>query len=222
MTPADFRRFVEDIASARRLRPRRRSCSAAIISDQIRGSIFRPMRRWQRAEAMVAAYVEAGFTKIHLDTSMGCARRARGARRRRRRRARRAPRGGRRSGRATRAVGAARLRHRHRGPDARRRDACLGRRSRSRRPRRRWQRSLRTARPLPRAGIGDAFERVIALVVQPGVEFDHERVVAYEPARAKALDGVLERERSIVFEAHSTDYQPPELLQALVATASRS
>ena len=26
-----------------------------------------------RAEAMVAAYVEAGFGKIHLDASMGCA-----------------------------------------------------------------------------------------------------------------------------------------------------
>src|SRR5207248_7234747 len=25
-----------------------------------------------KAEAMVAAYVEAGFAKIHLDTSMGC------------------------------------------------------------------------------------------------------------------------------------------------------
>ena len=26
----------------------------------------------RRAEAMVVAYVEAGFSKIHLDTSMGC------------------------------------------------------------------------------------------------------------------------------------------------------
>ena len=43
-----------------------------------------------RAEAMVAAYVEAGFEKIHLDTSMGCAGEPNGARRRIDRGARRA------------------------------------------------------------------------------------------------------------------------------------
>jgi tagatose-1,6-bisphosphate aldolase non-catalytic subunit AgaZ/GatZ len=26
-----------------------------------------------RAETMIAAFAEAGFTKLHLDTSMGCA-----------------------------------------------------------------------------------------------------------------------------------------------------
>jgi D-tagatose 6-phosphate 4-epimerase len=57
---------------------------------------------------------------------------------------------------------------------------------------------------------------VIALAVQPGVEFDHRRVLDYEQAKAKRLSGVLDAEPTIVFEAHSTDYQSPAALAALV------
>ena len=67
------------------------------------------------------------------------------------------------------------------------------------------------------AGIAHTFERVIALVVQPGVEFDHRRVLDYEQAKAKPLSGVLDAEPTIVFEAHSTDYQSPAALAALVS-----
>jgi D-tagatose-1,6-bisphosphate aldolase subunit GatZ/KbaZ len=67
-----------------------------------------------------------------------------------------------------------------------------------------------------RAGVSDAFERVIALVVQPGVEFGHTDVVAYQPQRAVALAGSLRELPGVVFEAHSTDYQPDECLAALV------
>ncbi len=66
------------------------------------------------------------------------------------------------------------------------------------------------------AGAGSAFERVIALVVQPGVEFGHESVVAYDPPRARALSDALVQLPGLVFEAHSTDYQPPDRLAALV------
>jgi D-tagatose-1,6-bisphosphate aldolase subunit GatZ/KbaZ len=48
------------------------------------------------------------------------------------------------------------------------------------------------------------------------VEFDHERVVAYEPAQAVELAQVLDGQAQLVFEAHSTDYQQPEALCALV------
>jgi D-tagatose-1,6-bisphosphate aldolase subunit GatZ/KbaZ len=53
-------------------------------------------------------------------------------------------------------------------------------------------------------------------VVQPGVEFDEWSVVDYEPGRTVALQSVLSHEPGIVFEAHSTDYQTPERLAALV------
>jgi D-tagatose-1,6-bisphosphate aldolase subunit GatZ/KbaZ len=72
-------------------------------------------------------------------------------------------------------------------------------------------------RAFARQGIDGAFARVIAIVVQPGVEFDHDRVALYDPLKALRLATVLEREPALVFEAHSTDYQPPELLTALVA-----
>ena len=62
----------------------------------------------------------------------------------------------------------------------------------------------------------DAWSRVIALVVQPGVEFDHEHVVDYQPEKAQALSSVLGLASNLVFEAHSTDYQQPESLAALV------
>lgn len=65
-------------------------------------------------------------------------------------------------------------------------------------------------------GLAGAWERVIALVVQPGVEFDHDRVVDYSPARAQRLSVRLEKLPNLVFEAHSTDYQSEAALTALV------
>ena len=67
-----------------------------------------------------------------------------------------------------------------------------------------------------RHGLQSAWERVIALVVQPGVEFDQDRVVAYVSAKAQRLSACLAAEPQLVFEAHSTDYQTPEALAALV------
>jgi D-tagatose-bisphosphate aldolase class II non-catalytic subunit len=66
------------------------------------------------------------------------------------------------------------------------------------------------------AGAGAAFERVIAVVVQPGVEFDDQKVVVYEPDRARRLSATLAEMPGLVFEAHSTDYQPPDKLARLV------
>lgn len=62
----------------------------------------------------------------------------------------------------------------------------------------------------------DAWQRVIALVVQPGVDFDHSSVHDYDPAAASALADFLEQQPRIVFEAHSTDYQRESGLHALV------
>lgn len=65
-------------------------------------------------------------------------------------------------------------------------------------------------------GLAGAWDRVIAAVVQPGVEFDHDKVVDYEPEKVKALSSAIETVDHIVYEAHSTDYQTPAALAALV------
>lgn len=64
-------------------------------------------------------------------------------------------------------------------------------------------------------GLTDAFDRVIAMVVQPGVEFGHSDVIPYDPAMAKPLTD-WRRSQTVLFEAHSTDYQSATALAALV------
>jgi len=66
-----------------------------------------------------------------------------------------------------------------------------------------------------RAGIQPAWERVTAVVVQPGVEFGDEFVLPYQPKAAQDLARFIQRQ-PLVFEAHSTDYQAREALRALV------
>lgn len=64
--------------------------------------------------------------------------------------------------------------------------------------------------------LSSAWERVIAMVVQPGVDFDHSDVHHYDPKAAAALSDFIETQPRIVFEAHSTDYQTEASLHALV------
>ncbi|MGP8223371.1 MAG: D-tagatose-bisphosphate aldolase, class II, non-catalytic subunit, partial [Acidimicrobiales bacterium] len=167
-----------------------------------------------QAEAMVAAYVAAGYEKIHIDTSMGC------------------------QGEpdhlpdAVTAERAARLAV---VAEAAAADA-------TRRPRyvigtevpvpggavaaiehlevTRPEAAAATFEAHKRAfaavGAEAAFEAVIALVAQPGVEFDDRNVVVYQPERARELSAALTEMPGLVFEAHSTDYQPPECLARLV------
>jgi len=65
-------------------------------------------------------------------------------------------------------------------------------------------------------GLSQAWTRVIAIVVQPGVEFDHRKVIDYDRAKAVRLRSALDDQPHVVFEAHSTDYQTPAALKALV------
>jgi D-tagatose-1,6-bisphosphate aldolase subunit GatZ/KbaZ len=65
-------------------------------------------------------------------------------------------------------------------------------------------------------GMTDVFSRVIALVVQPGVEFGNENVVIYQPEKAESLSRLLDVQRDLVYEAHSTDYQGRAPLRRLV------
>jgi len=69
---------------------------------------------------------------------------------------------------------------------------------------------------LAAVGLGEAWPRVIGLVVQPGVEFDHYKVVDYRPELAGSLSALAAAQPHLLYEAHSTDYQTPENLRALV------
>ncbi|MFB0517062.1 MAG: D-tagatose-bisphosphate aldolase, class II, non-catalytic subunit [Candidatus Neomarinimicrobiota bacterium] len=61
-----------------------------------------------------------------------------------------------------------------------------------------------------------AWERVVAVVVQPGVEFGDAMVIEYDRVRAKDLSSFIENDDQLVYEAHSTDYQTGEALRQMV------
>ena len=62
-------------------------------------------------------------------------------------------------------------------------------------------------------GLSAAWERVIGLVVQPGVEFGDEVVFNYDRSKANSLSSALPKHPYLAYEAHSTDYQPASALQ---------
>jgi D-tagatose-1,6-bisphosphate aldolase subunit GatZ/KbaZ len=66
------------------------------------------------------------------------------------------------------------------------------------------------------AGLEAAVERVLAVVVQPGVEFGDTAVFAYRPERAIELAALPGDVPGLAYEAHSTDYQTEDALRALV------
>jgi D-tagatose-1,6-bisphosphate aldolase subunit GatZ/KbaZ len=207
MTPRDFRRFVLHIATEQGVA----HSDVLLGGDHLGPNAWRHLAAAQamaKAEVMVALYVEAGFRKIHLDCSMSCAddptplpepQIA---------------------ARAVRLCLAAEQAWRSAADHSEPPVYVIG-----------------TEVPVPggahetldelavttpeaaaatlalhreafeRAGLGAAWSRVIAMVVQPGVEFDHHKVIDYQPEKARALSAFIAREPQLVFEAHSTDYQ---------------
>ncbi|WP_405306869.1 class II D-tagatose-bisphosphate aldolase non-catalytic subunit [Methanobrevibacter sp.] len=65
-------------------------------------------------------------------------------------------------------------------------------------------------------GFDDAWDNIIAVVVQPGVEFSNVDVHLYDKSKAKLLSDVLNDYPNLVFEGHSTDYQPRNKLKEMV------
>ena len=65
-------------------------------------------------------------------------------------------------------------------------------------------------------GLEDAWERVSALVVQPGVEFGNDFIIDYDREQAAALSGFIDDYPGMTFEAHSTDYQKKSALREMV------
>lgn len=65
-------------------------------------------------------------------------------------------------------------------------------------------------------GMTSRWEDVIAVVVQPGVEFGDKDIHQYDRNAASELCEALKRHPNVVFEGHSTDYQPPKKLREMV------
>jgi D-tagatose-1,6-bisphosphate aldolase subunit GatZ/KbaZ len=214
MTPADFAAFVRAIAERAGL-PRDR---VLLGGDHLGPNCWQELpaeRAMEKADELVDRYVAAGFRKIHLDCSMPCADdppelAADVVARRAARLCAVAERAWDRAGGEPPVYvvgtevpvpgGASETIHRLAvtRPEAARSTLDAHRKA------------------FAAAGLDPAWPRVVGLVVQPGVEFDHRQVVDYRAEDAQALSRFIEAEPHIVFEAHSTDYQTPDNLAALV------
>jgi len=62
----------------------------------------------------------------------------------------------------------------------------------------------------------EVWDNVIAVVVQPGVEFGDDVVHEYNREAAAELANAIKKYPNIVFEGHSTDYQTPQALKEMV------
>lgn len=65
-------------------------------------------------------------------------------------------------------------------------------------------------------GVEDGMKDVVAVVVQPGVEFGDDQVFLYDHDAATNLCAALGEFPEVCFEGHSTDYQSAECLKAMV------
>ena len=207
MTPAAFRGFLEGIAAAEGVAAGR----LILGGDHLGPNPWRRLAADQamdRARAMVAAYVEAGFSKIHLDASMPCGGEVLAEEEMAERAAELAL-VAERAGRGlayvigtevpvpggetevvdhlavTAPAAVARVVELHRAAFARR-------------------------------GLGSVMDRVVAVVVQPGVDFGNAQLVAFKPDGATGLAAAVPGLGGPVYEAHSTDYQDGAALRALV------
>jgi len=64
--------------------------------------------------------------------------------------------------------------------------------------------------------LGSAWRRVIAVVAQPGVEFADNALFQYDRRAAAELSQLIEGYDQLIYEAHSTDFQTRDALKALV------
>jgi D-tagatose-1,6-bisphosphate aldolase subunit GatZ/KbaZ len=210
MTPADFVRYVRQIAQE----------NGSPFENIILGGDHLGPSVWQaepaevammRAETLVRDYVEAGFVKIHLDCSMRLADDPEGAldvevsAKRTAELARIAEK-----------VGDENLRY------------VIGTEVPVPGGATEHEESVRvtkvedvrqtvevTREAFFHEGLQATWERVIAIVVQPGVEFGDDFVLPYRPVAAWKLSQFIESQ-PVVYEAHSTDYQTCQALKDLV------
>jgi D-tagatose-1,6-bisphosphate aldolase subunit GatZ/KbaZ len=65
-------------------------------------------------------------------------------------------------------------------------------------------------------GLQEVLQRIIALVVSPGVEFNDKMIFPYNRLKTESLSRFIEDIPGMVYEAHSTDYQTPHSLRQMV------
>ncbi len=63
---------------------------------------------------------------------------------------------------------------------------------------------------------GLSFDDIVAVVIQPGVEFADDSVCEYNPEKAQEIVSELKNYDNLIFEGHSTDYQTKECLWEMV------
>lgn len=65
-------------------------------------------------------------------------------------------------------------------------------------------------------GLDEAWNRVVGVVVQPGVEFSDDHIFEFRPEKTEELSQSILEYDHLVYEAHSTDYQTENMLGKLV------
>ncbi|HOJ12735.1 MAG TPA: class II D-tagatose-bisphosphate aldolase, non-catalytic subunit [Clostridiales bacterium] len=65
-------------------------------------------------------------------------------------------------------------------------------------------------------GLSSVLQRIVGVVVQTGVEFGDNAICEYNRNTASQLIAALKRHPGLVFEGHSTDYQTPYKLKQMV------
>ena len=65
-------------------------------------------------------------------------------------------------------------------------------------------------------GLKEAWERVIAVVVQPGVDFGNSDIHEYDSSKTTKLIKKIRQKENLAYEAHSTDYQKKDSLKKMV------
>lgn len=210
MTPENYANFVKSIAAKAGLTAER----LVLGGDHLGPLVWQNEEEgpaMQKALELVRAYAEAGFTKIHIDTSMRLAGDDKNARLPDQTIARRG------------ALLAAECEKAF-APNGLPHIYCVG----SEVPipgGARHEESVTVTSPddfrACVAAFRDAFppsawENVAAVVVQPGVEFGDTTITPYDAKKAEALTKALGEFPGLVFEGHSTDYQTPQALKEMV------
>ncbi len=65
-------------------------------------------------------------------------------------------------------------------------------------------------------GLDAAWGRIVSVVTQPGVDFGHTSIYPFAPEKAQPLAQAILTQDALTFEAHSTDYQATSALAELV------
>lgn len=221
MKPADFRDFVYGIADRIHF-PREGIILGGDHLGPLIWSSLPEKEAMDRAEELVRLFVLAGFTKIHLDTSMKLGDDSKDGRLSDETIA----------GRGARLYRASieayeELRKEH--PEAERPVFIIGSEVPIPGGAQEAEDSITVTSPenlsatieayrkaFSDEGMEDAFSDIIAVVVQPGVEFGDSDVFMYSREKASRLTAYASSIDSIMLEGHSTDYQSAECLRMMV------